>query len=84
MARRVVGGAIDLHQHKARRIILLLDHVEADDTRLLHTMLRVIKRGSCEGLNSIGLDMDKDVDDEHKASFSQAVVGYFGVEYSID
>ena len=84
VARRVVGSAIDLQQHKARRVILLLDHIEADDARLLHAMLRVIERSSFEGLDSVGLDMDEDVDDEHKASFSHAVVGCFGLEYSID
>ena len=62
----------------------VLDHIEADDARLLHAMLRVIKGGSFESINSIGLDMDEDVDDEHKASFSHAVFGCFGVEYSID
>ena len=37
------GGAIHLDQHKARRIVHLLDHIEARDAGLLHAVARVLE-----------------------------------------
>src|ERR1041385_5489431 len=63
--RRGCDAAIDLHQNEAGRIIRLLDHVEADDARLLQAVARVFDGGCAEGLDGIRLDVDVYVNNQH-------------------
>ena len=63
------GCAVDFDKHKAGRIRLLLDHIEPDNARFLHTVASIIKGGGFESLDGVGFDMDKNMDDEHSASF---------------
>ena len=46
---------IHLHQHKARRVILLLDDIKARDARLFQTFPRIGERRPFERLDASGL-----------------------------
>ena len=52
VARRRIGVAIDLEQRESRRIVVLLDDVEADDARFLDAVARVLERRRLEGVDS--------------------------------
>ena len=60
---RRLGGAIGFHEHKARRVILLLGKVEAGDARLLYALPRIGDGGLFEGLDILRLHMHMDVND---------------------
>ena len=66
--RRGVGVAIHLHEHEARRVILLLDDIEARHARLFQTFLRVGERGLFEGLKVFRFDMNVNVNHKHGAT----------------
>ena len=63
--RRGVGVAIHLHEDEVRRVILLLDDVEARHARLLPARARVGKRRLFEGLNVFRFDVNMNVDHKH-------------------
>jgi hypothetical protein len=63
--RRIVRRAVQLDQQKPRRVVVLLDDVEAHDAGLLHAVARILERRGGEGVHGIGLHVDEDVDDEH-------------------
>ena len=46
--RGVLRGPVDLDQHKAGRIVGLLQHIEPRDPRLLHAISGVLDRGLAE------------------------------------
>ena len=48
-------GAIDLDQDEARRVVDLLDHVEAGDARLLHAVTAVFDGRLAKRLDNSGL-----------------------------
>lgn len=63
----VLGGRIvspiNLDQHEARRIILLLEDIEARDTRFAEAGFGVLKRGRFETFDTFRFHMDVNVDD---------------------
>ncbi len=61
------GGliTIDLDQKESRRVIVLLDHIEAGDARLAHAVTRILDRCLAKGLDGIRLDLDMNKNDEH-------------------
>src|SRR5208282_5495961 len=60
-----LGVPINLHQHEPRRIVLLLQNVEAQDTRLQQTQARVEARRLRERLHRIRFDMNMNLDHKH-------------------
>lgn len=46
--RRIVEGATNFDQHEAGGVFQLLDHVEAGDSRLPHTVANVLPRRSLD------------------------------------
>jgi hypothetical protein len=56
---------INFHQHKARRLILLLDDVEARDARFFQARARIGERHLFESLHTLRLDMNMNVNNEH-------------------
>ena len=62
---RVIRSAIDFHQYEACRIILLLDDVKSGNTWFFYAVASVFKCGGPEGLNLVGLNMDKNMDYKH-------------------
>ena len=58
----VRGGGIripiNFHQHKARRVILLLDGIEARNARFLQTLARIGKCRLFESLYTVRFDMN--------------------------
>ena len=56
---------IHFHQHKARRVILLLDGIEARDARFFQALARIGERRLFEGCNTLRLDMNMNVNNEH-------------------
>src|ERR1035438_5740080 len=68
----VRGGGIripiNFHQHKARRVILLLDGVEARDARFFQALARIGECRLFESLNALRLDMDLDMNNKHDAT----------------
>ena len=75
MARGGVWRAVDLLQNEVRRIILLLQDVEADDTRLLDAVPGILEGGGPEVGEGLGLHLDVDVDDEHRCAVLVTVRG---------
>ena len=65
VGRRGLGGAVDLDQQEPGGVVLLLEHVEPGDARLLQAVPRVLDAGGLEGLDPVGLHLDVDVDDQH-------------------
>ena len=65
----VRGGGIripiNFHQHKARRVILLLDDVEARDARLFQAFPRVGEHRLFESFDALRFDMNMNVNNEH-------------------
>ena len=61
--RRGLRSAIDLHQHKARRVILLLHEIKAGDARFLDALSRVGNRGLFEGLDVLRFYVNVNVND---------------------
>ena len=70
---RGVGGgiAINFDEHEARRIVGLLDDIEAADARLQQAQARVEERGGFESRDAIRLHMNMNVDDEHDREIGQ-------------
>ena len=66
--RRGSGVAIHLHEHETRRVILLLDDIEARHARLFQAFTRVGKRRLFEGLNVFRFDMNMNVNHKHGAT----------------
>ena len=65
MCRRRFCCPIGFYQHKSRRLVRLLKHVESRDAWLLHTLAGVCNRRSFERLNRFWLDPHMNMDDEH-------------------
>jgi len=61
--------AVDFHQRKARRVVALLEHVEARDARLPGGVARIVERGRLEGFDLVGFDVGENVNDVHGRSF---------------
>jgi hypothetical protein len=59
------GIAINLHQHEPRRVILLLQDVEAQDAGFLQTVARVESGRLLERHDALRFDMDLNVNYEH-------------------
>jgi tetratricopeptide (TPR) repeat protein len=73
MLRFLVRGGgiripINFHQHKPRRVVLLLDDVEARHARLFQTHTGVGERRLFKSLNALQLDMNMDMNNEHDAT----------------
>ena len=66
--RRRPRVAIHLHQHKSRRVVRLLHHVEPRDARLPHARVRVGQRGCFERLDALRLHLHLHMDDQHGKS----------------
>ena len=60
-----LGRAVDLDQLEPRRIVFLLDDVEASDAGLLHAGAGVGETGLAEEVDSAGYDAHVDVNDHH-------------------
>jgi hypothetical protein len=65
MPGRIVRCAIDFHQHKPRRIILLLDEVKPGNARFLYAVAGIFNTGGPEGFYLIRLNTDKNMDYQH-------------------
>lgn len=65
-----VRGPVNLDEHEARRVVLLLDDVEAGDAGFLDAVAGVVERGGLEGCDAISLHVDVDVDDEHAGNLA--------------
>ena len=65
VCRGSVRIPINLHQHKARGIISLLDHVEARDARLLTARAGVGECGFLEGVHKFRFHADMNMNDKH-------------------
>lgn len=65
MRSRRVGIAINLNEREVRRIVRLLQHIEACDARLLYAIARVVERGGEKGVDVFGEDVDEDLDGQH-------------------
>jgi putative Mg2+ transporter-C (MgtC) family protein len=62
------GGAfipVNLHQDKARGVILLLRDVEPGDARLLHALPGILDGRMAKSLDRLGLHVDMDMNNEH-------------------
>ncbi len=59
------GIPINLHQHEAHGVVLLLDDIEARDAGFLQACPGVGQRRLFEGFNAPGFYVDMDVNDEH-------------------
>jgi hypothetical protein len=68
VAISILSPSVDLDQHQAGRVILLLDHIETGYTCFPDTVAGILKRGLREGGHTIRLDMNKDVNDVHDSS----------------
>jgi hypothetical protein len=55
-----------LDQDEPGRVILLLDHVEACNTRFANAVARILERRGLEGLDRIRLDVDVDMNHQHQ------------------
>src|SRR5437867_2798381 len=64
--RRRVGVAIDLDEHKARQVVLLLDDIEPRYAGFADTVARIFKRGFFESLDAFRFDAHMNMDDEHR------------------
>jgi hypothetical protein len=62
---RGIGSPIDLHQDKSIGVILLLDHVEPGNSRLLYTIAGIFDGGFDKGVQIFRLHRDMNVYDEH-------------------
>jgi hypothetical protein len=62
---RVIGGAIHLHQYEPRRVIGLLNNVEAGHARLLNAAASVCYRSRPKRLNLVRLNMHKNMNYKH-------------------
>ena len=60
-----IGVTIGLNKDEPRRIVLLLNDVEAPNARFLHAFPRVGETGLLKCLNTLRFDVDMDVDNEH-------------------
>lgn len=58
MCRCGVGISINLDQHETRRVVLLLDDIEARDAWFFQARTRVGERGLIEGVNALRFDMN--------------------------
>src|ERR1019366_323426 len=65
MLRGCFGVSIDLDQHKARRLVRLLQDVETRNARLLHAVAGVFQGGPPERFDVLGFDVNEDVYDDH-------------------
>ena len=65
VGRMGFGRPVDLDQLETRRIVLLLEHVEAGDSRLAPAGLGVGPGGRLERFDAIGLNMNVDLEDMH-------------------
>ena len=68
----VRGGGIHIpinfHQHKARRVILLLDDVKAHDARFFQAFPRIGECRLFEGFRALRFDVNMDMNNEHDAT----------------
>ena len=60
-----LGIAINLHQHKSSRVILLLQNVETQDAKFQQTQARVDACRLLERLHTIRFDMNMNVNHKH-------------------
>ena len=60
-----IGRAIGFDQHKSRRIVLVLKHIKARNTRFLNTGAGIRYRGLSEGINVLRFQVNVDVYDQH-------------------
>src|SRR5579883_2679214 len=67
--RRRFRVAVRFHQQETRRVILLLQNIEARDARFADACLRVGQRRFLECLDELSLHMDLHLDNEHGFSF---------------
>jgi len=73
MLRFLVRGGgvripINFHQHKTRRVILLLDDIEAHDARLFQAFPRIGERRLFEGFRALRFDVNMDMNHKHDAT----------------
>lgn len=66
-----IGVTIDFHQHEARRVLGLLQDVEAQHTKFEPAAPRVELRRLPEGLDAFRFDMNMNVNDEHGPQICQ-------------
>src|SRR4051794_32448844 len=63
---RGIRAAVNFHQKETRRIVTLLQHIEARDSRLAYAVAGIFDGGFAESVNKLGLHVDMNVDDEHR------------------
>ena len=65
----VLGGGIripiNFHQHKARRVILLLADIEARDARLFQALARIGECRLFKSLNALRPDVNMNMNNKH-------------------
>lgn len=66
MGGRRGGSAVDFDEDEARRIVGLLDHVEARDPWFLHAGAGIGERRGLKGCDVLRFDVNLDVDDEQR------------------
>ena len=66
---RCFPRAVNLHQNKSGWIILLLQYVKSCDTRFLEAFACVGQGYTFEGFDRVRLDVNVDVNNQHKITF---------------
>ena len=56
---------VHLDQYKSSRVILLLNHIKARDTRLLHTVASVIRGRLFKSLDYVRLNVNVNMNHQH-------------------
>ena len=72
MAGGGVGIAIGFDQDEAGWVVGLLEAIEAGDARFLETFARVGEGGLLEGFDALRLDMDVNVNNEHRGRLPES------------
>jgi hypothetical protein len=71
----VGGGAVDFEEDEAGRVVGLLDDIEASDAGFLEGVGGVVDADGFEGIDVLGFDVEKNVDDVHGTSWNGEPVG---------
>ena len=75
VCRRCACITINLHEHKPRRVVLLLDNIELCDTGFFQALLRVGNGSPLESFNGFRFDVNMNMNDEHMDCFVAERVG---------
>src|SRR6266540_2540056 len=71
--------AIDLDEHKPRRITGLLHEVEAGNAGFVDALASIFDGRPLEGFDAFGLHVDMDVDDQHGGGWSNGELEFWSI-----